>query len=315
MARFTEKIRRQRGAIGADEARRLFRSVDETGHADAAKASAERELRAEKGHGVSVDPLSGDDPSGSDVEKVITRTTVTLMLVMLAGIILTQVAFGVVRRANTTILADDASRETVGAALSGGVEWGNGFTQFPADSTIQEADQSTHRIEVTVLDITSGDALTCFSNAQIQATALSVNALLNPDIDTVIYHVNVYDDGHGGFRTSHLLGFLRPTGESRAFVTFVWRKSTTISGEVAFACEVTGMDEETQDMLHGAITSAHTPLYPSTMSGRHGTEDENAETAASDGNANGEADGGADARDGANGEAGARDSRNGEVGE
>ena len=114
-------------------------------------------------------------------------------------------------------------------------------------------------IEVTVLDTDSGDALTCFSNSQIQATALSVNALLNPDVNTVIYHVNVYVDEDGNFRTSRFFEFLRPTGETHAFVTFVWTKSTTTEGRVVFNCTVTGMDSKTQKALRDRITSAHTP--------------------------------------------------------
>ena len=124
---------------------------------------------------------------------------------------------------------------------------------------VQEADENTHRIEVTVLDTDSGDALTCFSNSQIQATALSVNALLNPDVNTVIYHVNVYVDEDGNFRTSRFFEFLRPTGETHAFVTFVWTKSTTTEGRVVFNCTVTGMDSKTQKALRDRITSAHTP--------------------------------------------------------
>ena len=101
--------------------------------------------------------------------------------------------------------------------------------------------------------------MTCFSNAQIQATALSVNALLNPDVNTVIYHVNVYVDADGNFRTSRFFEFLRPTGETHAFVTFVWTKSTTPEGRVVFNCTVTGMDAKTQKALRDRITSSHTP--------------------------------------------------------
>ena len=65
---------------------------------------------------------------------------------------------------------------------------------------MQEADENTGRIEVTVVDSTSSSALECFSSSQVQATAFSVNALLNPNIDTVVYHVSVHADEDGAMQ-------------------------------------------------------------------------------------------------------------------
>ena len=252
-------IRKSRGSLTADEAEALFATVDETGHSDKERAAREHASRKETGQGVMVDPLSGSDPSGDDTEQHIRRTAIGFVLIFLIVVTLAQVSCGVIRRANTANLSEDVSVLTVASAMRGGVDWGDGFTQFPNEFTVQEADENTHRIEVTVLDTDSDNALTCFSNAQIQATALSVNALLNPDVNTVIYHVNVYVDADGNFRTSRFFEFLRPTGETHAFVTFVWTKSTTPEGRVVFNCTVTGMDAKTQKALRDRITSSHTP--------------------------------------------------------
>ena len=269
-----KKLRKERGSLTAEEAEALFQTVDETGHSDEERAKRERAHRSETGQGVDVDPLSGNDPSGDDVEQHIRKTAVGFVLVFLVAVTLMQVSCGIIRRANTANLSEDVSVLTVASAMRGGVDWGGGFTQFPAEFTVQEADEHTHRIEVTVLDTESGNALDCFSTAQIQAASLSVNALLNPDINTVIYHVNIYVDADGDFRTSRFFEFLRPTGETSSFVTFVWTKSTTTQGRVVFNCTVTGMDAKTQKALRDRITSSHTPYSLITNAITEAPEDE-----------------------------------------
>lgn len=180
MAKKYEIARIQKGALNADEAEALFAKVDETGHTDEERARRERRHRKEKGASVDVDPLAGDDPSGSNVEKVIARTAVGFVLLFLVGIVVFQVGFGVIRRANTANLSENANVRTVASALRGGVEWGNGFTQFPEDFSVQEADENTGRIEVTVTDTSSEKALECFAGSQVQATAFAVNACSTP---------------------------------------------------------------------------------------------------------------------------------------
>ena len=68
--------RRQKGALDADAAEELFTKVDETGHPNEERAALERTRRQGGAAAVDVDPLSGSDPSGSNIEKVITKTAV-----------------------------------------------------------------------------------------------------------------------------------------------------------------------------------------------------------------------------------------------
>ena len=121
MAKKYEIARIQKGALNADEAEALFAKVDETGHTDEERARRERRHRKEKGASVDVDPLAGDDPSGSNVEKVIARTAVGFVLLFLLGVVVFQVGFGVIRRANTANLSESANVRTVASALRGGV--------------------------------------------------------------------------------------------------------------------------------------------------------------------------------------------------
>ena len=105
-----------------------------------------------------------------------------------------QIGYGVMRRLNTANLSESVSVDTVSTALKGGLEWGNGFTQFPLDFTVDEADERTGTVEVTVLDTSSANELELLSNGQIQAAALATNALLNDKIDRVVYNVHAYID-------------------------------------------------------------------------------------------------------------------------
>lgn len=254
-----EFARKQRGALDADAAEELFTKVDETGHPNEERAAAERARRAGGAEAVDIDPLSGNDPSGSNVEKVITRTAVTFMLVFLAGVVLLQVSCGFIRRANTANLTESVTVRTVASALRGGVEWGDGFTQFPEDFSVQEADENTGRVEVTVTDTSSGDVLECLSASSVQAQAFAFNCLLNPKISTVVYHVNTHRGDEGHLKKAELFGFLKPSGDATPIFTFTYSKTQSDAG-VTITCITTGADDETQEQLRNQIATSFTPV-------------------------------------------------------
>lgn len=258
MARSTKVTRTTRGALTGDAAEELFSAVDETGHTNKERASKQHSRRRELGQSVVVDPLAGEDPSGANTDRLITRSAAIFVAAFLVLVVTAQVLWGYVRRVTTTTLAEDASITSVVSALNIGVEWGGGFTQFPSEFTVQEADEHTHRIELTVIDSSSSSELDAFATAQVQASALSVNALLNPNIDTVVYNVKVRRDDDGHFQKATFFGFLRPTGAATPFMSFVWTKTTAEDG-VRFDCSITGVDSVTQERLHEAITSKSTP--------------------------------------------------------
>lgn len=258
MAKKKDKARIQKHALTASNAEELFSTVDETGHTNAETAKKQRIRRRMFGSTVAVDPLSREDPSGSNVERVITLTAVSFVLVFFALVIVGQVGIGYIRRVSTANLANEVSVKAVGSAMSGGVEWGNGFTQFPEHFSVQEADENTHRIEVTVVDTTSKELIEVFAGSQIQASALAVNALLNPKVNQVIYHVNVYFDEKGKLAPAQLFGLLPPSGVQKTLMTFEWQKVQTEEG-VRFKCTISGLDSGTQAQLRSAIASSFTP--------------------------------------------------------
>lgn len=252
MAGASRRLRPGPGSLPADEAERLFATVDETGHVDEERSRAEHERRSSGRSAVEVDPLDPEaDPSGADAERRANRRAVVAVVVAVSLVVLVQVAFAFVRRGSASALSEDVSVASVSSAMRLGVEWGDGFTQFPEDFVVQEADEATGRIEVSVTSTGSHDVLDCLSRSQIQATALSVNALLNPDIDTVIYHVNVYVDEDGDLRAD-AGSPLSARAELTGFMTFVWTKETTEEG-ITFSCTISGVDEDMADELRDLV--------------------------------------------------------------
>ncbi len=249
----------RREPLSADEAEALFAKVDETGHANEKIAEEERESRRRFGFGRAVDPLSGTDPSGSNVGSVMARASFILVLVVIAGIVIIQFASGNVRREATAELSRDANLQSVTAALRDGVSWGSGFTQFPQDFTVQEASEDTGRIEVSVIDTAYADEMEVMATSQIQATALAVNCLMNPNVFTVVYKVNVHVDDDGRLLSSTFFDFLEPTGQVKPFMTFTWSKTVNEEGDLDVSCSITGLDAETAQRLQDRLGTS--PLF------------------------------------------------------
>lgn len=235
---------KQKKFLSSDEAEKLFETLDETGHSNKEVAEAQRKRRAEKGNAQDVDPLSNNDPSGSTIDRTIRRTAVGFVVITLIIVTLAQTSCGLIRRITTGHLSKEVNITTVSRSMRNGIGWGNGFTSFPEEFSVEQADESSGVVEVTVIDTTSDNAAEAFSSAQVQASALSINALLNPKVHAVIYHVNVRVDDHGKFLHNAMFGFLRPVGTVRNFMTFIWTKNTSDQG-VNFTCRITGLDEET----------------------------------------------------------------------
>lgn len=238
--------------LSTPEVEALFATVDETGHSNANTAEAERGRRAREGVGLRIDPLSGKDPSGSNVGNVIARTSVLFVLIIFAVVVGSQIFFSITRRVTTTALANHVDIQSVNSALRNGVEWGDGFTGFPEHYTVQEASEETGRVEVTVIDITSETAMSALSTGYIQATAFATNALLNPNISTVIYHIDIHEED-GKIQTTRFFGLLEPTGPQRNFLTFVFTKVASADGGINFFCSISGLDDKTAEALRAKV--------------------------------------------------------------
>lgn len=203
-----------------------------------------------------IDPLSGDDPSGSKVDHTISRTAVGFILVMLLLVLGMQIWYGVNRRLNTANLSDTVNADTVSTALEGGVEWGDGFTQFPTEFTVDQADERTGIVEVSVLNTTAANELELFSNSQIQAAALATNALLNDNINQVIYNVSAVLDEDGSIAQKRLFGMLPADGTERTVFTFIWTKhKSEQSSNIDWELRIIGMDEAIAGRIQEQVNS------------------------------------------------------------
>ncbi|MBE6469377.1 MAG: hypothetical protein E7001_05390 [Coriobacteriaceae bacterium] len=232
-----------------EEITEIFSSIDETGVADPKRAAA-------RGAAEEIDPLSSKDPSGSHASEAISRTALLVIVGVLAFIVILQVVYGLNRRLNTANLSESATKETVAHALESGVEWGNGFTQFPVNNVVEEADEKTGVIEVSVTDTTSRNELELLSNSQIQAAALATNALLNDKINRVVYNVYVLTDRSGAYQRDRFFGLLKPTGTRRTVLSFVWSKERAEhSSYIDWQLKIIGMDDKTAEKIQKQVNS------------------------------------------------------------
>ena len=270
----------KRPPLTADEATELFSELDDSGVVDPMRArdasrrrAARDRVREEGGdEAVSklesdhrrrrrasqakVDPLSTDDPSGSKVGEAITRTAMLCIIGVLVFVLGMQIVYGVSRRLNTANLSERTTVETVTHAMESGVEWGNGFTQFPEEFTVEEADEHTGVVEVSVVDTTSKNELELLSNSQIQAAALATNALLNDKINRVMYNVYVRVDDDGNFVHDSFFGFIKGQGVQRAMLTFIWTKEVAAgTSNIDWELRIVGMDDETAAKIQEQVNS------------------------------------------------------------
>ena len=266
---------RKNAPLTEDEAKELFSELDDSGvidpqlaheyvrgesepphssddiEAGVARGTALRRLRRAK-----VDPLSEQGPSGSKAGQAISRTAILCILGVLVFVVGMQVVYGVNRRLNTANLSESADISTVTNALQSGVEWGNGFTQFPEDFTVDEADERTGTIEVSVVDTSSKNELELLSTSQIQASALSTNALLNTKIDRVIYNVYALVDDSGNFAHNKFFGFIRAQGTRKAMLTFVWTKEKSANTTyIDWNLKIIGMNDKLTNKIQKQVNS------------------------------------------------------------
>lgn len=234
--------------------RRLFMRRTAGATAVAEREAADRERsRARAGK---IDPLSEQDPSGSKVGKTISRTAVVVILGVFVFVLGMQIVYGVSRRLNTANLSDRTNSETVEHAMESGVEWGNGFTQFPRDFTVDEASEKTGVVEVSVVDTDFRNELELLSNSQIQASALATNALLNEKINRVVYNVYALVDESGAFQHDSLFGFIPARGARRAMLTFVWTKSqSSVPANIDWELKIIGMDDDLAEAIQEQVNS------------------------------------------------------------
>ena len=242
-----EPVRTRGGAAKRDDSHEA--EDGESGDGSAAQGDSAGKARRKAKR---VDPLSDEDPSGSKVASSISRMGIAFIAGVIIFVVGMQVGYGVMRRLNTANLSETVTTETVLNALEGGVEWGNGFTQFPEQVSVQEADERTGVVEVNVLSTDAENELELFSNSQIEAAALATNALLNDNINRVVYNVSAYVDGDGNI----VAGEGNEAAPARLIFSFIWTKNRSeASSNINWELRIIGMDEDIAARIQTQVNS------------------------------------------------------------
>ena len=239
-----------------DRERRLgaWRAARRSGDEQALEELREEDRRSRKRR--TIDPLSDEDPSGSTVGNTISRFGIILIVGIIVLVVGMQIGYGVMRRLNTANLSESVNAETVSRALAGGVEWGNGFTQFPEDFTVVEADERTGVVEVDVVSTESSNELELFSNSQLESSALATNALLNDNIYRVVYNVSARVDENGDIVGDSFFRTAPDVAAEREMFSFIWTKSRSgESSNIGWELRIVGMDEEVAKRIQEQVNS------------------------------------------------------------
>lgn len=193
-------------------------------------------IEAKRARGNVLDPIALDDPTGQSVEKVILRVGVAVVVVLVAGILLAQVACRNIQLSGITDFSTtQVSGETVGTAVRGGISWGGEIVRFPDDVRETTFDRESATVIVKVYMDTARTVEQLTAEAESQAMALAMNLFRDEGVSTVVYVVQapVSEDGSykwGGGLDSYTVDLL----------TFAWTRSA--DDPACFSCAVRGFD-------------------------------------------------------------------------
>lgn len=181
-----------------------------------------------------LDPIALSDPVGQSVEKVILRVGVAVVAVLVAGILLAQVACKNIQLSGITDFSTaGVTVETVERALGRGVFWGGEIVRF---STVVEVayDEETGTVDVVVEDDSSRSSEQLAAQAQAQAIALAMNLFRDENVQTVNYIVQEPTSEETDAEDSDSVGDA---------LTVTWQRSA--DDPASFSCTMTGFDPVT----------------------------------------------------------------------
>ncbi|MBR2835482.1 MAG: hypothetical protein IKE43_07245 [Coriobacteriales bacterium] len=145
-----------------------------------------------------LDPIALDDPLGQNVERIILRVGLTVVVVIITGILLAQVACKNIQLASMVDLNNGVSQEEVSRLLANGTMWsgetlrfhGVEFESYDAANgvlTVRENATSSRVFEQT------------FATAMTRATALAMNAFQDDNVNKVVYVIETHATSDGAF--------------------------------------------------------------------------------------------------------------------
>ncbi|MBS5451056.1 MAG: hypothetical protein KHY83_09265 [Coriobacteriia bacterium] len=198
-------------------------------------ADAEMErLRAKRESGDVLDPLALDDPKGESVERVVMRVGITVVVILVVGILLAQVACKNIRLSMVPDLSSGVTQERVESALSNGILWGNEIVTFPGNTQVDAVDTTTGTLRVTMSDDTARSLEQMASSAQTRAMALAMNAFEDAAVQNVVVDVQ----GHVSAEDGKLSG--KASDPMQTVLTFTWARNA--DDPTGFTMSLSGYD-------------------------------------------------------------------------
>lgn len=198
-------------------------------------ADAEMErLREKRESGDVLDPIALDDPKGESVERVVLRVGISVVVILVVGILLAQVACKNIRLSMVPDLSAGVTEKSVETALSNGILWGNEIVTFPSDTKVEAVDGETGTLHVTMTDESARSLEQMASSAQSRAMALAMNAFEDDAVRTVVVDVR----GHVSAETGKLTG--KASDPAQTVLTFTWARSA--DDPTGFTMSLAGYD-------------------------------------------------------------------------
>lgn len=202
-------------------------------------------VAAKRASGNVLDPIALNDPVGQSVEKVILRVGVTVIVVLVVGILLAQVACKGIQNWGIPDFTKGVSNATVERALSHGVSWGGDVVRFP-EADMATFDASDGSVTVVVTNGTARNFEQLVSTSQSQAMALALSLFQSEEVQKVTYLVEgPADPETGAYSTA---AGNEPAGQ----LTIEWARDP--ESIETFTCTITGY-EPVENSVKTAVES------------------------------------------------------------
>lgn len=193
-------------------------------------------LEAKSASGDVLDPIALNDPVGQSVEKVVLRVGIAVVAVLVAGILLAQIACKNIQLSGIPdFSATEVSVETVERALGNGLTWGGNIVRFPG-AYDAAYDRQSGQVDVTVWVDSARTIEELAASAQTQAAALSMNLFRDAAVQSVVYSVCAPVDAE--------TGEFSPSAGSDSMgvvLTVAWTR-TGSADQSSFSSTMTGFD-------------------------------------------------------------------------
>lgn len=197
--------------------------------ADEERAAIDRKVE----EGNVLDPIALDDPVGQSVERVIMRIGVTVVLVIIVGILLAQVACKNIQTMGIPDFAQGVSTSSIEQALKNGVMWGGDIVRFPtAEAATYDAVDDAVTVYVTSKSSRTFEQFV--ADSQVQACAMAMNVFLDPSVASVTFVARAPVSGDtGAFSTSE-------DDATEDLLRITWVRDPEDPG--TYSCTMTGYD-------------------------------------------------------------------------